>query len=221
MQIKLKYFDLSPLNGFSGRGGAIRFYMLLHNIRFEEEYVKFDDWGSHVKADVIKSGESPTGHLPIVYIDGQPKIESYAILRKFSKQLGEYGKDEDHDYMVDMVADAVAEFRSAVVQSALGSTEDKTSYLTDKRKQFYTMLNTLINQCNGKGAHVVGDRASFADCVAFAVLWDDVATHGKDPGLWEQNPMLGAFFEAYLKQGPVMTWCKQVRADLLESRSSL
>ena len=52
-----------------------------------------------------------SGHIPIVYMDGQPLIESFAVLRKFSKQAGEYGKDDERDYLADMMADAVAEFR--------------------------------------------------------------------------------------------------------------
>lgn len=52
-----------------------------------------------------------SGHIPIVYVDGEPLIESFAVLRKISKQVGEYGKNDDHDYLVDMVADSVAEFR--------------------------------------------------------------------------------------------------------------
>eukprot|EP00878_Enallax_costatus_P018287 GHUV01019245.1.p1 GENE.GHUV01019245.1~~GHUV01019245.1.p1 ORF type:complete len:171 (+),score=45.30 GHUV01019245.1:606-1118(+) len=163
----------------------------------------------------MKTGESPTGHIPIVYVDGQPMIESFAVMRNFSKKVGEYGKDDDHDYLVDMVADAVAEFRTALVTSAFGSQADKDSYLNDKRKHFYGVLNALINKCKGSGAHVVSNQPSFADSVAFAVLWDDVASYGKDSSLWEANSKLGPFFEAFLRQEAVAGWCKGVRPDLV------
>lgn len=59
----------------------------------------------------FRAGESPTGHLPILYLDGQPLIETFAILRRLAKRFGSYGHDEHRDYQVDMVVDATTNFR--------------------------------------------------------------------------------------------------------------
>lgn len=58
-----------------------------------------------------RAGESPTGHLPILYLDGEPLIETFAILRRLAKRFGSYGRDEDRDYQIDMVVDATINFR--------------------------------------------------------------------------------------------------------------
>ncbi|WIA40805.1 hypothetical protein OEZ86_004483 [Tetradesmus obliquus] len=220
--LKLKYFDLSGFGGLSGRGGSVRFFLLANGIPFTEEVVDWAGWGAGLKQKAMASGESPTGHLPLVYLPGSsssspPLLETFAILRRLAKRDGQYGTDEERDYAADVAADATVEFRSALLDSAFGGPDGKLAYTSspDKRPYFYKVMEALLQRFGSSSSHTVGSSASFADAVVFAVLWDDVAVHGHDEALWGSNPGLAGFFRAYAAQPAVLGWCKGARPDLL------
>uniref|UniRef100_A0A383V3Y5 GST N-terminal domain-containing protein n=1 Tax=Tetradesmus obliquus TaxID=3088 RepID=A0A383V3Y5_TETOB len=225
--LKLKYFDLSGFGGLSGRGGSVRFFLLANGIPFTEEVVDWAGWGAGLKQEAMASGESPTGHLPLVYLPGSsssspPLLETFAILRRLAKRDGQYGSDEERDYAADVAADATVEFRSALLDSAFGGPDAKLSYTTspDKRPHFYSVMEALLQRFGSSSSHAVGSSASFADAVVFAVLWDDVAVHGHDEALWGSNPRLAGFFRAYLAQPAVLGWCKGARPDLCDGAAA-
>jgi hypothetical protein len=69
-----------------------------------------------LQTPAASAGESPTAHLPLLYLPGsssssQPLLETFAILRRLAKRAGQYGDNEEQDYMADMAADATVEFR--------------------------------------------------------------------------------------------------------------
>jgi glutathione S-transferase len=217
MTIKLKYFDTAHVGSFCGRGGDIRFFLLLQGLQFTEDLVDWEAWETRVRTDVVKSGESPAGYLPIVTLDNEPLTETFAVVRRLAKRVGVYGHDEKRDYASDMVADATYMMREAWHNAGFGSEEDKHSYSTDKRKRFYGLLNTYVQRYKGAGPHVVGNEPTPADSSVFAYLWDDVTMFGEDAGLWEENPKLAEFYRAYLKQAPILKWCSSARPDLCSS----
>eukprot|EP00882_Tetradesmus_deserticola_P018369 GHRQ01019732.1.p1 GENE.GHRQ01019732.1~~GHRQ01019732.1.p1 ORF type:complete len:248 (+),score=93.64 GHRQ01019732.1:702-1445(+) len=221
---KLKYFDLSDFGGISGRGGNIRFFLLVNGIQFEEEVVDFAGWGAGLKEQAMASGLSPGGHLPLLYLPGssQPLLETFAILRRLAKRAGQYGVDEERDYMADAAADATVEFRYALLDCAFGSPEAKEAYVTSpqKRRHFYIVTEALLQRFGGSGPHAVGSSSSFADAVVFSVLWDDAALYGLDKELWSANPKLAGFFRAYMAQQPVLGWCRGMRADLCDAATA-
>lgn len=53
-------------------------------------------------------GETPTGQLPVLHLDGQPHVEHLAIARLLAKRAGWHGRDERIDYLADSLADAVS-----------------------------------------------------------------------------------------------------------------
>lgn len=218
-EVVLKYFDLSGWNGLCGLGGGIRFFFLTNGITYEDQTVTLDEWKAGVKQEAMKSGESITGHLPIVKLGGKSYIESVSILRMLARKLGQYGVDLETDYQQDMAADMTTEFRQAWHDAAMpdSAAEANKAYLTaaDKRKHFYHVFNTLIGQTKGSGPHVLGSSPSFVDALLFAMLWDDVALFKGDEYLWVANPHLEAFFKAYLQQEPVLEWCKKMRPDMV------
>lgn len=87
--------------------------------------------------------------------------------------------------------------RIAWLKSAFGGDEDKLAYKTspDQRPHFYRTLNTLVERYGGRGQYAVGNSTSFADAVLFALLWDDIAVHGKDKELWAASPKLAGFYK--------------------------
>eukprot|EP00775_Hariotina_reticulata_P011523 gene11523-11666_t len=216
----LKFFDSTKYHGVGARGGALRFHMLANGIRFTEDVIQWEDWAMgdmKLKKEAMQSGESPTGHLPVLFLDGQPLIETNAILRRLAKRHEQYGADEERDYQVDAVVDASEDFR--IAWDAFWEMEDskKEQYKTapDKRSHFYSVFNRFITQCQGAGCHVVGDSTSIADAVLFGLLWDDNAGFGVDQKLWDANPALFSFYKSYMAQGPIKTWCKAARPDLV------
>lgn len=82
------------------------------------------------------------------------------------------------------------------MKAALGSAEDKTAYTTSaqQRAHFYRITEALLARNEAAGAHTVGTSPSFADAVLFAVLWDDVASHGENEGLMRACPRLKSFY---------------------------
>eukprot|EP00878_Enallax_costatus_P001912 GHUV01002074.1.p1 GENE.GHUV01002074.1~~GHUV01002074.1.p1 ORF type:complete len:233 (+),score=53.81 GHUV01002074.1:154-852(+) len=226
--VVLKYFDLSGFYGLGGLGGGIRFFFLTNGIKFEDQPVSFDDWKDGLKAAAIKSGESITGHLPVVTMNGKHYVESNSILRLLSRKLGQYGEDPEQDYVIDMIADILMDFRKAWGEAAVPQFTGEPApakterYLTsaDQRKHFYHTLNTLIAQHGGSGTHVIGSKPTFVDAVLFCMLWDDVAIFKGDEYLWIAAPHLEAFFQAYLQQEGVFAWCDKMRPDMVEGIKS-
>lgn len=67
-----------------------------------EEYPQF-------KEDLIKK-LNPTGNIPVVELNGQVLVQSYAILRHFARLLGSYdGKTLEDKYFVDVITDIVTD----------------------------------------------------------------------------------------------------------------
>eukprot|EP00879_Flechtneria_rotunda_P001899 GHRR01002071.1.p1 GENE.GHRR01002071.1~~GHRR01002071.1.p1 ORF type:complete len:221 (+),score=58.70 GHRR01002071.1:94-756(+) len=213
----LKYFDLSPFGPIGGRGAALRFFLLQNGVQFREETVGYNDWAKGLKQEAINTKENISGHLPMLRINGENLIESFAIMRMLSKQKGLYGVDAKCDYLVDAAADLGAEWRIAFLEAAFGNDQAKEQYQTSplKRSHYYKLFNTIITRGKGSGPHLIGDLQSFADCVVFAVLWDDIVSFGESRELLGANPQLAEFFKAYSQQDAVKRWCKEKKPDLV------
>lgn len=54
------------------------------------------------------AGESPTGYLPVLRLDGHNLIEHVSICRLLAKRVGTYGKDDRTDYLADALAEAAS-----------------------------------------------------------------------------------------------------------------
>jgi glutathione S-transferase len=196
------YLDLKPLGGLVGRGGAVRFFMLRHGIKYNEKLLAWGDWTQNHKAAAAE-GPNPSAHLPIVTLNGQHLTEHHAIMRRFSKQLGEYGSDVDRDYLVDRTASASNEWRDSW-SAAMSDAAAKEKYLP-KRADFYRIFSKYHEMDHGANSHLVGDAPSYADDLLFAVLWDDTHVHGTDA--LKAAPRLQEFYDAYLAQPAISAWC--------------
>jgi glutathione S-transferase len=196
------YQDLSPFGPLAGRGGAVRFFMLRHGIKYDEKLLAWGDWMQNHKAKTAE-GPNPSGHLPIVTLNGQHLIEHHAILRRFSKQVGEYGTDVDLDYLVDRTASASNEMRDRLGEG-LTDPAAKEKYLA-ARTEFYRVFSKYHEMDHGANSHMVGDAPSYADDLMFALLWDDSHIHNTEP--LKAAPRLQQFHDAYLAQPAISAWC--------------
>lgn len=96
----IHYFDF-----FSrGRGQVIRLLCEDAGIAYTDTRYTFDEFPSHKDS---KLGEmNPLKAVPVIELNGKILTQSYAILRSWSRQLGEYdGVTEEERYFVDLVND--------------------------------------------------------------------------------------------------------------------
>jgi glutathione S-transferase len=201
------YFDLKPLGGLAGRGGAVRFFMLRHGLQYNEKLISLGDWTQKHKARAAE-GQNPSAHLPIVTLNGQHLTEHHAIMRRFSKQLREYGSDVERDYLVDRTASAYNEWRD-LRSAANFDSAAKEKYLA-RRSDFYRIFSKYHEMDHGADGHMVGDAPSYADDLMFAVLWDDIRVYGTDA--LKAAPRLQQFYDAYLAQPAISAWCSAAAA---------
>lgn len=53
---------------------------------------------------------NPAATIPVIELNGQILVQSYAILRHFARQLGEYdGQSEDEKYWADAMCDLASD----------------------------------------------------------------------------------------------------------------
>ena len=99
---KLVYFDI---NG--ARGETARLAMAIGGVPFEDDRVKFSDWGNR------KPG-TPFGALPVLERDGQTVAQSNGINRYVGKLAGLYPGDAWQAALCDEAMDAVEEIATRV-----------------------------------------------------------------------------------------------------------
>jgi prostaglandin-H2 D-isomerase / glutathione transferase len=99
---KLIYFDIH-----GARGEAARLAMVIGKVPFEDDRVKFADWGNR------KPG-TPFGALPVLERDGQTVAQSNGINRYVGKLAGLYPADAWQAALCDEAMDAVEEIATRV-----------------------------------------------------------------------------------------------------------
>ncbi|KAL6074837.1 hypothetical protein QOT17_003911 [Balamuthia mandrillaris] len=189
--------------------------MLCNGIEFKEELYAWDHSWPQVKQQLVDSGESPTGLLPVVVFHGKPLTEHLSIMRYFSRKLGKYGCEgqEEYDYETDRIADLYTSWRNEFVKGALGSEEAKTEYTEKTRQHFYTVMETFLSRsstpffADGKLAEEGGMAPTFADVAVFTLMWDDQLMIG--PSLPEGSyPKLTALFNTMKELPAIAQWIK-------------
>lgn len=101
-KLKLVYFDID-----GARGEAARLALVIGEVPFEDDRVKFTDWGSR------KAG-TPFGALPVLELGGQTVAQSNGINRYVGKLAGLYPSDAWQAALCDEAMDAVEEIATKV-----------------------------------------------------------------------------------------------------------
>jgi prostaglandin-H2 D-isomerase / glutathione transferase len=132
----------------------------------------FDEYPKDIKADFMKrGGMNPTGNVPVVELNGQIMTQSYAILRHFSRVLGNQydGDTEEEMFWVDRMCDITIDWRTKFVDA----------YFSEKQKEQYerhcqvnrpTYLHAMEmhlteNPLAQRGPYVIGQKLTYADMV--------------------------------------------------------
>lgn len=81
----------------------------------------------------------------------------------------------ERDFAADVIADSVQEFRSQLVAAAVGDDAAKETYKTSQRAAKFKLLEAYVAKYGGgeNGSVAAGEGATYADCVVFALLWDE------------------------------------------------
>jgi len=186
----LTYF---PIRGLAE---DIRLLLKHSEIEFNDNRPTFEEW------DKIKAEFAPIfGQLP-AWEEGTDKFyQSKAIIRHLARKYGYYGTSEKDKTYIDMVAEAVIDWRR--------SFPFYSSDYEAKKKEYMELLPTFKKQFNEliKGKFMNGNKISYADFMVYEVL--DI-NEQFDPNFLKDSDKLKTFktnFEAidsiadYLKSG--------------------
>ena len=112
----IHYFDFFS----KGRGQVIRLLFIDAGIAYTDIRYSFDEFPTKIKPSFKdKGGLNPTGNVPVVELNGQIMTQSYAIIRHFSRVLGNAydGDTEDEMFWVDRMCDNTIDWRTKFVDA--------------------------------------------------------------------------------------------------------
>lgn len=155
---RLTYFDIR------GRAEPIRLLLEELEVPYEDRRVSIEEWPA-LKPTL------PFGQLPI-YEEGSRLVpQAQAILRHLARKHDRYGGDEDERIRCDVIAEAVADARTAFSRLLWDPQfdEKRQGYL-DKLPATLGSLERCLQQNPGAPPHWVGRQPSYVDALAFAYL---------------------------------------------------
>jgi len=155
--LKLVYFDID-----GARGEAARLAMAIGGVGFDDDRVKFADWGSR------KAG-TPFGALPVLERNGQAVAQSNGINRYVGKLAGLYPDDAWQAALCDEAMDAVEEIATKVwATMPLPAPEKKAQRESLAAGPLSYSLDRLQQRLLAHGGHYFADgRLTVADLKVF------------------------------------------------------
>lgn len=96
----LHYFDFQS----RGRGQVVRLLWEDAGIAYTDVRYSFEEYPEYKKSRI--SQLNPAATIPVVELNGKILTQSYAMLRRFARQLGAYdGQNEEEKYWADAMCD--------------------------------------------------------------------------------------------------------------------
>ena len=119
----LHYFDFQS----RGRGQVVRLLWEDAGIAYEDIRYTFEEYPEYKKSKIAQL--NPTATIPVIELDGRILTQSYAILRRFARQLGAYdGETEEEKYWADAICDIASDCKSTDAFPFLIFIQDLTRY---------------------------------------------------------------------------------------------
>jgi len=165
-EYKLVYFNIR------GLGEVIRQIFAHAKVPYEDCRIEREEWNDEKKTELGPEW----GQLPILFIDGQKKAQSFAIVRHLSKKFKLTGANECEEFRCDEVAEAIrdytnkwAPFFTALFSNDLAKAEEIKKTIVDVDTPLHLgRLNTLLEK---KGnTWLVGDQLTYTDIVLVHVV---------------------------------------------------
>ncbi|KAI9879217.1 MAG: hypothetical protein M1830_009218 [Pleopsidium flavum] len=179
---EIHYFDFQS----RGRGQVVRLMWEDAGIAYTDTRYSFVEYPEIKKTKI--SELNPTGNIPIIELNGKILTQSYAILRHFARQLGQYeGETEDEMYWSDAMCDIAIDWRTLFIVAFFNDNKDKTypEHQKGDRNRFLGALETHLksNNLSRQGPFVIGKNITYADLVIYQVCHDENLTQDGRGGL--------------------------------------
>lgn len=209
-----KYFNIGKL---CGRGGVQRFFMLSHDLSFQEELLTFDKWPEE-KAKMIETGENPCGALPVTkFVAENGKTSTFDASQTIATcrllaRLHNIGSDSLlGDFVQDAVADEYQSFRNAWADVAFGDDQAaKDEYRVNKLPGFLAKFNALYKKYQQDDAFlsvsVKTNLPLWGDAAVFGVLYDHITSGLLSKEELKKYSKLSAAFEKFEAIPAVAKW---------------
>jgi len=195
---KFVYLELGKI---AGRGGCVRFFMLLNGIKFTEELIGYPDEWAGKKKSIISSGDNPFGGLPTMHLNGLVLCEHVAMTRFLARKIGKYGVDPVKDYHTDRAASAYISYRDAWVPAAFGGADKKAFAETQKAQ--LKAFDTILGQTEGD--YFAGTEVTFADLLLTGLIRDVSLTIPESLDL-SPVPRVSKLYNSVLALEPIKKW---------------
>ncbi|KAF2088844.1 glutathione S-transferase-like protein [Saccharata proteae CBS 121410] len=181
-----------------GRGQVVRLLWEDASIAYVDVRYDFSEYPSFKTTRIAEM--NPTATIPVVELGGKILTQSYAMLRHFARQLGEYeGETEEEMFWADRICDITIDWRTLFVQAFLSPDKDTEypKHMEGDRKNFLRALETHLsaNELAQRGPYVIGDRITYADLVLYQICHDENLTQDGRKGL-QQYPRLAKLVDA-------------------------
>lgn len=206
---KLVYLNL-PLP-VGGRGGTLRFFMLAHGIKFEEDLTEMKDWPAK-KKELISSGINPAATVPILEVGDQILTQHVSIMRYLAHETGISSGSTYSDYVQDLVSDEYQTWRDAWVAAAFGPEEGKSKYKSETIPAKLKMFEALYSKYKTKDVFLSESPAGiglWGDTAVFTIIFDNINTEFLSKEQLGEYPCLNSLYEKYGALPQVSTWVEE------------
>lgn len=181
-----------------GRGQVVRLMWEDADIAYTDVRYSFAEYPEFQKSTIADL--NPVKSVPIVELNSQVLVQSYAILRHFSRQLGAYdGSTEAEKYFVDAMCDIAIDWRTLFIQAFFSEKSEETykAHCEGDRIRYLGALERHLtsNDLSRSGSFVIGKTFTYADMVIYQVCHDENLTQNGRKGL-EQYPRLAKLVDA-------------------------
>jgi len=211
----LKYFQLGPL---AARGGVQRFFMLTHDIPFQDQLFVLGgpEWPVE-KTRMVQSGENPCGTLPVTTMTNQDGTEHFlsqhiATCRYLAHLHNITSGDAYTDYIQDAVADEYHGWASSWVAAAFfKSNEEKEAYKSGELVEQLTKFNALYKKYVTTATSpflsvTAAGKPLWGDSAVFGLLHDHFQAGLLTEEVLQEYPHLANLYQAYGSIEAVAKW---------------
>ena len=113
---------------------------------------------------------NPTGNVPVVELSGEVMTQSYAILRHFSRVLGNrHDGDTEEMFWVDRMCDITIDWRTKSVDAYFPKKgkEECEGYCQMNKPRYLQALERHLTEKKlaQRGPYVIGQKFTYADIV--------------------------------------------------------
>ncbi|KAJ3256985.1 hypothetical protein HK103_004968 [Boothiomyces macroporosus] len=158
---KITYFDIPSI----GRGEVIRLFFKAAGVEYQDHRIPVSDWAA--TKPMLTETMNPTGHIPVVSLNGIHYWAHIPMLRYFAKKLGQFnGNSDEEDFFIDQILDICNDWRFswAACLSGEKKLEAHQAYL----KKVIGVFDKLAQ------VGLLGEQITIAELYVYQVLHEDL-----------------------------------------------